>query len=92
MFKHKIQTKKKTPTRYMFIPRAPAQIFVYTIKPLIFLPKPKHFLDPTFSKQKHTLFIVTYRAEKERAQYFGELTDIRGSVDHLANEKVYYDE
>jgi len=28
------------------------------------------------------------KAEKEKAQYFGELTDLRGSVDHLANEKA----
>lgn len=28
------------------------------------------------------------RAEKEKAQYFGELNDLRASVDHLANEKV----
>lgn len=30
-----------------------------------------------------------HRAEKEKAQYFGELVDLRGSVDHLANEKVH---
>lgn len=29
------------------------------------------------------------RAEKEKAQYFGELNDLRASVDHLANEKVH---
>ncbi|XP_048519420.1 myosin heavy chain, muscle isoform X9 [Dendroctonus ponderosae] len=28
------------------------------------------------------------KAEKEKAQYFGELNDLRASVDHLANEKA----
>jgi len=28
------------------------------------------------------------KAEKEKAQYFGELNDMRASVDHLANEKA----
>ncbi|XP_044728587.1 myosin heavy chain, muscle isoform X10 [Chrysoperla carnea] len=28
------------------------------------------------------------RAEKEKAQYFGELNDLRAGVDHLANEKA----
>lgn len=28
------------------------------------------------------------RAEKEKAQYFGELNDLRAGVDHLSNEKV----
>lgn len=32
--------------------------------------------------------LVSPRAEKEKAQYFGELNDLRASVDHLANEKV----
>lgn len=32
---------------------------------------------------------VRDRAEKEKAQYFGELNDMRASVDHLANEKVF---
>lgn len=28
------------------------------------------------------------KAEKEKSEYFGQLTDLRGSVDHLANEKA----
>lgn len=36
------------------------------------------------------MFCLVYfnRAEKEKAQYFGELNDLRASVDHIANEKV----
>lgn len=35
-------------------------------------------------------FVISFfnRAEKEKGQYFGELNDMRASVDHLANEKV----
>lgn len=29
-----------------------------------------------------------YRAEKERSQYFGEVNDLRHSLDQTANEKV----
>lgn len=35
-----------------------------------------------------THYLLFRRAEKEKSQYFGELTDLRAGVDHLANEKV----
>lgn len=31
---------------------------------------------------------LPYRAEKERSQYFGEVNDLRHSLDQTANEKV----
>lgn len=31
---------------------------------------------------------IPYRAEKERSQYFGEVNDLRHSLDQTANEKV----
>lgn len=31
---------------------------------------------------------LPYRAEKERSQYFGEVNDLRHSLDQVANEKV----
>lgn len=32
-----------------------------------------------------------FRAEKERAQYFSEVNDLRAGLDHLSNEKVQKD-
>lgn len=37
----------------------------------------------------HEIFsLYPYRAEKERSQYFGEVNDLRHSLDTVANEKV----
>lgn len=37
----------------------------------------------------HKIYLYhPYRAEKERSQYFGEVNDLRHSLDTLANEKV----
>lgn len=36
----------------------------------------------------HSCFLP-YRAEKERSQYFGEVNDLRHSLDQTANEKVF---
>lgn len=33
--------------------------------------------------------IHTTRAEKDKAQMFAELNDLRAGVDHLGNEKVH---
>lgn len=35
-----------------------------------------------------TRAFLSYRAEKERSQYFGEVNDLRHSLDQVANEKV----
>lgn len=34
-------------------------------------------------------YYFLFRAEKERSQYFGEVNDLRHSLDQLANEKVF---
>lgn len=33
-------------------------------------------------------YVIPFRAEKERAQYFSEVNDLRAGLDHLSNEKV----
>lgn len=56
---------------------------------------PSH--DPTKSQLNASLMNallvcsrLLIRAEKEKSQYWGELTDLKSSVDHIANEKVHY--
>lgn len=49
---------------------------------------PTYVFYPPHELFVNVILVFIHRAEKEKAQYFGELNDLRASVDHLANEKV----
>jgi hypothetical protein len=52
---------------------------------LYFLPPPLYCRIPSWIKPT----VLSYRAEKDKAQFGAELNDLRAGVDHLSNEKVF---